>query len=124
MTSKQHHKHDKIARASLGNYNRNEWAILGSTCEVIQTIADAIIKGLSPQFTAAYLDASHKSPAGQDPNSAIIEYVSHPHKDEFTFNKKTSAFASRNIFSAADIALINGNHLAAKAQVVIIDEQK
>ena len=46
MTSKAHHKHSKIARPSLGNYCRNEWAILGSTCSVIQTLSDKVIQAL------------------------------------------------------------------------------
>src|SRR3954466_4335862 len=123
MTSKEHHKHSKLARPAIGHYCRNEWAILGSTCTVIQTLAANVMKALESNYTFAYLDASHKEEAAEN-EPALIRYESHPGHDLFRLNKKLNAFRFRQAFTEADVALTNGNHLKARSQIVIIDESK
>ncbi len=59
MNTKEHKKHSDIARPSYGNFSRNEWAIVGTQCSVIQSLADEVIKALSPQYNCAYVDAKH-----------------------------------------------------------------
>jgi molybdenum cofactor guanylyltransferase len=124
MTSKEHHKHSKLARPAYGNYSRNEWAILGSTCAVIQSLASDIINALSSKYKAAYLDATHNETMADQVNNKLVEYTSHPGSDEFVFNRKLNPFRFRQLFAEADYALVNGNHLKARAQVVIIDDAK
>src|SRR5688572_29153142 len=111
MTSKGHHKHSKLARPSYGNYCRNEWAILGSTCSVIQSLSDQIIQALTPTYKAVYLDATHNDSTDEKANRKLVEYTSHPAKDEFHMYQKLNAFRFRQFFAEADLALVNGNHL-------------
>ena len=59
MISKGHKKHIAITRPALGNYGRNEWAILGGFCTAIKLLADQVIGALSPQYKCAYVDATH-----------------------------------------------------------------
>ncbi len=54
MISKEHKKHSDITRPSYGYYCRNEWAIVGTQCSAIKSLADDIIKALSPQYKCAY----------------------------------------------------------------------
>ena len=124
MTSKEHHKHAKIARPAYGNYSRNEWAILGTSCDVIQRLANDIANALSPEYKLAYLDATHKEEQYEEQTNIHIKYTSHPLREDVQYNKKFSPFKFREAFNEADLALVNGNHLKAKAQVVIIDKVK
>ena len=59
MNTKEHKKHSDIARPSYGNFSRNEWAIVGTQCSAIQSLADKVIRALSPQYKCAYVDAKH-----------------------------------------------------------------
>src|SRR5919202_6509502 len=59
VTSKEHKKHSAIARPAYGNFARNEWAIVGTHCHLIQTLAGTIIYALSPAYQCAYVDAHH-----------------------------------------------------------------
>jgi len=130
MSSKEHKKHTDIARPHYGFFSRNEWAITGTICNNIKTLAASIIEGLSPLYKCGYADASHKN--GQDDlmlpgklaNGAAVEYI-----NEINFRRVNSVvpknpFHIRDIFSSVDLVLINGNHFEAKAQVIIIDEIK
>ena len=47
MISKEHKKHNDIARPSMGNFGRNEFAVVGTTCANIKALSDAVIKKLS-----------------------------------------------------------------------------
>ncbi len=42
----------------LGNYGRNEWAIVGAPCVLIKALADKVISALSPRYKCAYADTS------------------------------------------------------------------
>ena len=54
----KHKKHAKLTKPNLGDYGRNEWAVIGTTCTDIQALSHKIIVGM-PEFKMAYLDASH-----------------------------------------------------------------
>ena len=60
MISKEHKKHSDIIKPLLGNFGRNEFAIVGTTCSNIKTLSDAVIKALSAKYKCAYVDADHK----------------------------------------------------------------
>jgi len=49
----------------MGNFGRNEWAILGTSCGNIQQLAGSIIEGLSHAYACAYADTTHNS--GESP---------------------------------------------------------
>jgi len=130
MNTKEHKKHSDIARPSYGNYCRNEWAIVGTQCSAIKSLADTVIKALSPQYKCAYADAKHhdeneevKLPRHLE-NGAIIEYTNHLNYHQFNCTKAFSQFQLRQAFNEADMILVNGNHFEAKSQVAVIDENK
>lgn len=130
MISKEHRKHSKLARPPFGHYGRNEWAILGSTCGNIQQLARQIIAALSKSHQCAYLDADH---AGADAAPGLpgmlgagagIEYTDAIHSHQLQVNEKWSPYHFHQIFNAADLVLVNGNHHEAAAQIVVIDPVK
>ncbi len=128
MTLKGHKKHAAIAQPAMGNFGRNEWAILGSHCTVIKVLADDIIRNLSPVYKCAYADTSHNDDVillpGRLATGASIEYTDQINYRQVNYSHNFSAFEMRQQFAEADLILVNGNHHQAKAQVVIIDENK
>jgi molybdenum cofactor guanylyltransferase len=130
MNTKEHKKHSDIARPPLGNFNRNEWAIVGTHCNVIKSLADDVMKVLSPMYKCAYVDAKHhdENESAMLPQhletGAFATYTDHINYQQFNVKKEWSDFQLRQLFNEADIVLVNGNHFRAASQVVIIDETK
>lgn len=128
MTLNGHKKHAALTRPALGNFSRNEWAILGAPCTVVKLLADDIIKALSPVFRCAYADTSHNDDItllpGRLATGASIEYTDQINYNQLNFTGNLSAFTQRKLFAEADVVLVNGNHQQAKSQVIIIDENK
>src|SRR5687768_6504516 len=127
MTSKDHKKHIDLKRPSYGNFSRNEWAITGAPCSVIQDLAGKVINGLRDTYRAAYIDARHDDAQmsalpGHLAEGAITEYIIHSNFHQFTYLKSPGPFEARNLFAFSDLVLVNGNHKEAKAQVLVIDE--
>jgi molybdopterin-guanine dinucleotide biosynthesis protein A len=87
-------------------------------------LCDQVIQALAETYKAVYVDATHNETADENVNGKMIVYTSHPAKDELHIHKKLNTFHFRHLFAEADFALVNGNHLQAKAQVLIIDGAK
>ena len=130
MNTKEHKKHTDIARPAYGNFNRNEWAIVGTQCNAIKLLADEVIKAVSPMYKCAYVDAKH-----HDENETAIlpqhletgafaTYTDHINYQQFNVKKEWNDFQLRQLLNEADIVLVNGNHFRAASQVVVIDETK
>ena len=98
MISKGHKKHTDLKKPALGNFGRNEWAIVGAPCVYIKGLADRVISALSADYKCAYADTSHNDEVvlapGRLANGAFLEYT-----DQI-------------------------NHQQAKTQVVIIYENR
>ncbi|HEX3386278.1 MAG TPA: NTP transferase domain-containing protein [Mucilaginibacter sp.] len=128
MNSGEHKKHADLNRPALGNFGRNEWAIVGAPCVYIKGLADKVIAALSPQYKCAYADTSHNdemtTPPGRMANGAWLEYADQDNHQRFNYKSVSVPFGLRGKFSEADLVLVNGNHQQAKAQVVIIHEDK
>ncbi|MEZ4894877.1 MAG: NTP transferase domain-containing protein [Saprospiraceae bacterium] len=126
MTSKEHHKHPKLARPGYGFYARQEWALVGAPCSTIQTLSGQIIEQLSARFACAYLDANHQ-PVDM-PNSlksgATMDYIDAIDFKQFNTNGEIGPFQFRALFNDLDFVLVNGNHHEAAAQIVLIDPDK
>jgi molybdopterin-guanine dinucleotide biosynthesis protein A len=130
VTSNDHHKHPKLAKPPFGKFGRNEWAILGSTCNNIQALAQQLIAHLSLHHRCAYVDATHVSPA--DPTAlpnmlrygAAMEYTAATDHDQFICMPTGGDFQRRVLLNDCDVVLVNGNHHAASAQVVMVDPAK
>lgn len=124
----KHHKHADLARPSSGNYNRNEWAIVGAPCEQIKLLAGQIIDVLSSKYKCAYADATHNDELnvlpGRLSNGAVFEYTDQINYQQLSYKTDFTPFKLRQAFAEVDMVLVNGNHEQAKAQVVIIDENK
>lgn len=123
-----HNKHTKLARPSIGNFGRNEWAILGAPCTVIKRLADEVIKALAPDYKGAYADTTHADDVTNTPGrlgaGAVLEYTDQLQYSQLSYAAPLSPFQLRQHFSQADFVLVNGNHQQAKAQVLILDENK
>ncbi len=138
MTSKEktngHEKHAFLVKPQLGNFHRNEWAILGTPCGRIKKLAFAISEMLSDKLKVAYVDADHKSAdeeseKGRDPRSVLghggfLEYTDKITFSRFDFDGKLNDFQSKPNFNAQDLVLVNGNHFQAQKQIVVIDPKK
>lgn len=135
MTSKEpnapanrHKKHADIARPALGNFGRNEWAIVGGPCTLIKILADQIINALSPVYKCAYADATHSdevvSPPGRLASGACLDYTQQLNFRQLNYRAAFDPFQLRTSFADADMVLVNGNHHQAKAQVVVIYNNK
>lgn len=130
MNIKDHHKHPKLARPSLGTFGRNEWAILGAPCSKIQLLAKQVIQRLSKQYQCAYIDAEHLAPEmavdlpGMLAVGAAMEYTDAIQYRQLTAQAPWDVYQNRAIFNLCDLVLVNGNHHTAAAQVVIIDTAK
>lgn len=128
MTSKEHRKHTDLTKPVLGNYARNEWAIMGAPCVFIKALADDVIRTLSLRYKCAYADTSHSDEVASAPgklgNGAILEYTDQINYQQFNYNSSQTSFKFRQQFADADLVLVNGNHQQAKAQVVIICNNK
>jgi molybdopterin-guanine dinucleotide biosynthesis protein A len=128
VSSKEHKKHTALVRPALGNYGRNEWAIVGAPCVFIKALADRIIGALSATYKCAYADTSHNDDIvlapGRLANGAILEYTDQINYQQFNYNNAPTPFKLRRQFNDADAVLVNGNHQQAKAQVVIIHNNK
>lgn len=129
-TNKLHQKHAKLAMPDLGDFGRNEIAILGTTCATIRKLAYTIVAGL-PAYKVAYVDADHKNANEVDPATdiAILSGASLEYTDKISFQRvdlknSLNRFQKRTIFNLEDLVLVNGNHFTAKSQVVIVDPVK
>lgn len=129
MTTKEHKKHTDINRPSYGYYCRNEWAIVGSQCSTIRSLAGEVIKALASEYKCAYADAEHTVENGDAipcyrENIAATDYTNHHYYHQFNYTGAFNKFRYRQMFNDADLVLVNGNHSEAKSQVVIIDGSK
>lgn len=127
MTSADKHRHPKLARPSLGNFGRNEWAILGTTCGTIQQLAGKLVQVLSPAYACAYADTSHNAgemPGGMTGNGAICEYTDLLHNRQLVFRENPGVYQQRSVLNQADVVFVNGNHHEAIRQIVIVDPNK
>lgn len=128
MTSKEHKKHADLKRPALGNFGRNEWAIVGAPCVYIKALADKVISALSPVYKCAYADTSHNDEVilapGKLASGALLEYADMINHQQFNYAEPLRPVPFRQQFNEADLVLVNGNHQQAKSQVVIIYENK
>jgi len=54
-----HQKHAKLTRPALGQFARQEWAVLGTPCGNIQQLAGFAIAQLRNRYRFGYVDAEH-----------------------------------------------------------------
>jgi len=129
----KHQKHAKLARPNLGEFGRNEWAIIGTPCGNIQQLSFRLIEVLQKKIKVSYVDADHKNedePIGLEVENpalalgATMEYTDKISHHRFDLKSEMNAWQYRAMFNEQDLILVNGNHFKAKNQIVIIDPKK
>jgi molybdopterin-guanine dinucleotide biosynthesis protein A len=124
----EHQKHAKLNRPIIGEFNRNELAILGTTCANIRHLVNQLVQTLSEHYNVAYVDADHKpSQVNEDAvlaNGATLEFVDKITYRCLNYAQEFNTFQNRELFNGQDLVLVNGNHFKAQSQIVIIDPIK
>ena len=127
----KHQKHAKISRPDYGNFARNEWSFIGTTCGAIKKLAFQLTQSLSQKYQIGYVDADHTEADAvvADTDSALSFGAKSAYTDKITFHRfdsqmKPDDWQFRQAFNALDLVLVNGNHFSAKNQVVFIDARK
>lgn len=128
---KKYQKHTKLTSTNIGNFGRNEFSILGTSCDNIKKLAYSIIDKISLQYKVGYVDADHKradkksisSPSSLSYN-ASQEYTDKINFHRFDTLESLNEYQLKQQFNAQDLILINGNHFKASKQIIIIDAKK
>ncbi len=119
---KKHQKHAKLAKPTIGNFHRNELALVGAPCHLIQELSEEIIARI-PGQSVTYIDADHafgdSSPEELRNNSLTdkIRFFRHDKKQINTFDQKI-------LLNDQELILVNGNHFEAQSQIVLIHPKK
>lgn len=121
---KEHQKHTKLTKPNTGNYGRNEWAIMGTSCSIIQKLAQDLVKNIPPQYKTAYVDADHKAGDAEEALAYSLQYTDKINFNRLDFQGKMTDFQQRSLFNEQDIILINGNHFQGKRQIIVLDPNK
>ena len=121
---KEHQKHTKLTKPNTGNYGRNEWAIMGTSCSIIQKLAQDLVKNIPPQYKTAYVDADHKAGDAEEALAYSLQYTDKINFNRLDFQGKMTDFQQRSLFNEQDIILINGNHFQGNRQIIVLDINK
>ncbi len=115
-----HKKHADLKRPSLGNFARNELALLGTNCDIIGQWANLLCKALMPA-SVVYADANHHPETTSD----SIQRWTDNQSSISTHLRATPEMVSRHIaLSQADLVVVNGNHFEAAHQIILCDPDK
>ena len=125
MEAGVHRKHGKIVKPTLGDYGRNEYAILGAPCSLIKSLAAQIAGHFRDTVQVAYVDADHKqsdtSPSESGFNTFLTDKIGWGRLDSA---RPWNVFETKNHLKDCDLVLVNGNHFSAKRQIVVIHPEK
>lgn len=117
-----HQKHAKLKRPNLGNYGRNEIAIMGTPCGNIKRLAQTLIDTLQLKAQIAFVDADHQ--ASEPDGWGSLTYTDKISFRRFDYLNQFNSFQIRGHFNHCELVLVNGNHFRAAAQILVIDTKK
>jgi molybdopterin-guanine dinucleotide biosynthesis protein A len=121
----KHTKHTALAKPALGNFGRNEYAIIGTPCGNIQKLSHELEAHLCNEFKTAYLDADHASDKVENETQPLgIQYVDKIKYHRLDFQANGTNFQFRSFLNDRDLILINGNHFEGAHQIVVLDPKK
>lgn len=121
MGTSGHQKHANIVKPLGGKFNKNEVALIGAPCSIIQSLARKLNEELKP-LSVGFADADHNSDGSEDVFE--VTYTNKITHHELKFNGENIEYGYRSLFNQVDLALINGNHFLGKNQIVIINQKK
>lgn len=119
---KLHQKHAKLDKPAIGNFGRNEWALVGAPCGDIQQLCQQLIQ-LLPERKIAYVDADHASADEASKQLNFTEFT-----DKITYQQinyqNVNSFQQKFLLQNEDLVLVNGNHFQAEKQFIILHPKK
>lgn len=120
-----HQKHSKLAKPALGQWGRSEWAILGTVCGQIQSLAAELGALLADQWNVAYVDADHKSnDEGELKPPFALQWMDKIDFQRLDVAQTPNAWERKTVLNDADLVLLNGNHFEADRQILALDRRK
>ncbi|SOE21541.1 Molybdopterin-guanine dinucleotide biosynthesis protein A [Spirosomataceae bacterium TFI 002] len=119
---KKHQKHAKLNKPSIGSFARNEIALVGAPCGLIQDFAKKLIGELQDQ-NITYIDADHAHGNSESPELSFNE-LTDKIKYERLDKKSLNEYDKRILLNDQDLIITNGNHFEAKSQIVFIHPSK
>ena len=121
----KHQKHNKLARPDLGHWGRQEWAILGTVCGNIQSLAQQLSENLAAPWKVGYVDADHKS---ADETAAetlfALRWTDKIGFQRLDLAETPNTWERRAFLNDLDLVLLNGNHFEGARQIVALDRRK
>lgn len=121
MTSKGHKKHASMVKPVGGKFHRNEFAVLGAPCGLIQDLTTKLSAALN-EYNIGYVDADHGE--GKADLSFACSYTDKIGSHQLNYHSAYADYEFRGAFEATDAVLVNGNHFKAGQQVVLINAKK
>ncbi|MGD1959585.1 MAG: NTP transferase domain-containing protein [Fulvivirga sp.] len=122
MTSKEHKQHAFVQKPVGGKFHRNEFALLGAPCSVIQDLSDRLGTELKKDFRTGYVDADHNAANYNSPFE--VKYTDKIDHNRLEFYSRDLTYEYKRMFNDQDVVLVNGNHFTALKQIVIINKKK
>jgi len=126
-----HQKHAPLVKPQIGQFGRNEVAILGTPCGNIKKLAYDIIQSLK-EWNVAYIDADHKNAddpdnsgqAGSLDSGASVDFLDKITYLQINKTRNENPFQLKKSFADQDLVIVNGNHFIADKQILVIDPKK
>lgn len=119
---KSHQKHAKLTKHAIGNFARNEIALVGAPCDLIQSFAKKTIAQI-PFQNITYIDADHAFGDTEEEGLAFNELTDKIKYHRFDKNA-FSEFDQKILLSDQELVVVNGNHFQGQAQIVFIHPKK
>lgn len=120
----KHTKHAKLPKPMLGEYHRQEWAVLGTPCGEIRALVGDMAAKVGAQWKLGYLEADHQ--AAERTSQAGISLMLTDKISHFNYDYPAApaVFAQRALLNHLDALFVNGNHFVASRQIVVVDPRK
>ncbi len=117
---KKHTKHTNLVKPKGGKFHRNEYAILGASCEIIDEFASKLSAGLH-QLKVGYINQLHNAESNDFGFTQFTDKL-----ESISIDSKTKLYQvqQKKYFEALDLLFINGNHFLGEKQILIIHESK
>lgn len=125
-------KHAALARPNIGEFGRQELAILGAPCGKIKDLVARLLPHLAPALSVGYVDADHATADADDTAGAspILQAGATAElTDKIQFRRLDQPrvmdkYSQPEWLAHQSVVLVNGNHFRAKQQIIILDPAK